>query len=103
MVPPVVPPLPPVASDATVNVMDPQQTVIGMTELSAFLGVAPRTPHMWYFRGLLPPPDFESINGTRAWKRSTLLKWAARTGRLPAELMPEARKYLPSGSAGPKS
>lgn len=90
--------LSPVASGATVEGMDPDQTVIGMTELSEFLDVAPRTPHMWYFRGLLPPEDFKSINGTRAWKRSTLLKWAARTGRLPARLVPEAKKCLPKSA-----
>jgi hypothetical protein len=47
--------------------------------------VQPRTPHVWRDRGELPPPDNEGapVNGSDAWKRSTLLLWAVQTGRVP--------------------
>jgi hypothetical protein len=33
-------------------------------------------------RGLLPKPDFESVNGVRAWQWATILEWAGKTGHL---------------------
>jgi hypothetical protein len=60
--------------------------VVGLQEISDLLDVGRRTPHAWQYRKLLPPPDFASINGLRAWRTSTILQWAANTGRLPARL-----------------
>jgi len=64
--------------------------VVGLQEISTLLEVNKRTPHAWQYRKLLPPPDYPSVNGLRAWKRSTIIEWAARTGRLPAGLRGEA-------------
>lgn len=60
--------------------------IVGLQEIAVLLGVEKRTPHAWAFRGLLPEADYPSINGSRAWKRATILKWAAATGRLPEGL-----------------
>jgi hypothetical protein len=57
--------------------------VLGLQEIADLLEVDKRTPHAWQYRKLLPPPDYASVNGLRAWKRDTIVKWAARTGRLP--------------------
>lgn len=53
------------------------------------LEVNKRTPHAWQYRKLLPPPDYNSINGLKAWNRATIIEWAARTGRLPESLRSE--------------
>lgn len=60
--------------------------IVGLIEIADLLEVGKRTPHAWAYRRLLPPPDFEPVNGLRAWHRSTILEWAARTGRLPDRL-----------------
>lgn len=57
--------------------------VLGLQEIAELLEVDKRTPHAWQYRKLLPPPDYASVNGLRAWKRDTIVKWAAKTGRLP--------------------
>ncbi|HUW00785.1 MAG TPA: hypothetical protein VMW08_00400 [Acidimicrobiales bacterium] len=71
--------------------------VLGLVEIAALLEVQKRTPRMWQFRGLLPAADFESVNHQPAWKRRTVLKWAATTDRLPESgaLDAEAKRYLP--------
>ena len=69
--------------------------ILGLQEIAELLRVEKRTPHAWQYRKLLPPPDFESINGLKAWKRRTVLTRAKRTGRLPAAdkaLLAEADK-----------
>ena len=57
--------------------------ILGLQEVAVLLEVGARTPHAWLYRGLLPVPDYASINGIRAWKRKTIIRWAAETGRLP--------------------
>lgn len=64
----------------------PLPEVVGLQEMADLLEVGRRTPHAWQYRRLLPPPDFASINGMRAWRTSTILQWAANTGRLPKSL-----------------
>lgn len=64
--------------------------VFGRTEIAGLLQVDSRTPHAWFARKLLPPPDHDAVNGTPAWDRDTILAWAAVTGRLPECLVGEA-------------
>lgn len=54
---------------------------VGVLEIAARLGVADRTVHMWIHRDNLPPADYDSINGTRAWEWQTILWWAGETDR----------------------
>jgi hypothetical protein len=72
-------------------------TIIGVTELSAFLGVQRSTTHVWGYRGHLPPADYDSINGFKAWTRETVIRWAAETGRLPEWLREEGAPFEPEG------
>lgn len=69
--------------------------VIGIVELPEFLGFVKGTVHMWGYRGHLPEPDYPSINGHKAWRRRTIVKWAAETGRLPRWLYPEGSEFVP--------
>jgi hypothetical protein len=69
--------------------IDHGYTVLGLVEVAELLGVDKRTPHAWFYRGLLPEPEHESVNGGRAWDRPTIVRWAAVTGRLPVELAQE--------------
>lgn len=62
----------------------------GRIEIAELLDVDKRTPHAWMNRGVLPAPDFEHVNGSPAWLGSTIIAWAARTGRLPEYLRPVA-------------
>jgi hypothetical protein len=68
--------------------------VIGMSELPGFLRLAsPRTASAWQQRKLLPPPDYPSVNGSSAWRRLTVVRWAAKTGRLPPWLETEGAPF----------
>jgi len=71
------------------NENDKGYTVLGLAEMAVFLEVGKRTPYAWRARDLLPRPDHESVNGSPAWDRATLVGWAARTGRLPVGLAEE--------------
>jgi uncharacterized protein YjcR len=59
---------------------------LGAAELAIMFGVQPDTIRQWRTRKnragetVLPRPDFE-VNGKPAWRRSTILRWAKRTGR----------------------
>lgn len=55
---------------------------VGTAEIAELLGVAPRTVHQWKQRGVLPPPDHRSVNGSPAWEWARILLWAGETGRL---------------------
>lgn len=55
---------------------------VGAAEVGDRLGYERRSVHMMLRRGNLPEPDYESINGIRAWKWRTILWWAGETGRL---------------------
>lgn len=75
-----------------------------MVEIAELLNVDKRTPHAWFYRDLMPEPDHESINGSRAWDRATVVAWAAKTGRLPVDLAQEGVDlvggYLPIERGG---
>lgn len=71
--------------------------VLGVSELPAFLGVAKPTVYGWTYRNQLPPPDFPTVNGFRAWRRTTIVRWAAQSGRLPNWLRSEGAKFEPPG------
>lgn len=65
--------------------------IIGMSELPVFLRLkSPRTASSWQQRDYLPPADYPSVNGSPAWRRLTVIRWAATTGRLPPWLESEA-------------
>lgn len=55
---------------------------VGVLEIAERLGVQDRSVHMMIRRGRLPVPDYETINGSRAWNWRTILWWAGETGRL---------------------
>lgn len=82
--------------------------IVGLQEIADLLEVDKRTPHAWMYRRLLPEPDFDSINGLRAWRRTTIVRWAASTGRLPesgslGDEVPRSIKVPPyRGSRGRK-
>lgn len=79
----------------TAEILDLQ--ILGVSELPVFLGVERTTAHVWGYRKQLPEADFDSINGFRAWKRNTVLRWAAETNRLPPWLMGEGARFVPKG------
>ena len=54
---------------------------VGVLEVADRLGVKDRTVHMWLFRNLMPDPDFDTVNGSRAWEWRTVLKWAGENGK----------------------
>lgn len=62
---------------------------LGGPEIADLLEVKRGTVRIWIFREVFPKPDYPSVNGMPAWRRSTVLRWAERTGRLPASLRPE--------------
>lgn len=80
--------------------------VLGRVEISKLLGVDTRTPHTWHSRGLMPPPDVESVNGGPAWFSDTVIKWAVTTGRCPADVQaawdPEGHFAAPATRGGRK-
>lgn len=55
---------------------------VGALEISQRLGVQDRSVHMIARRGQMPKPDYEQINGSRAWEWTTILWWAGETDRL---------------------
>ena len=58
---------------------------LGTLEVARMLDVKPRTVHQWVSRGVIPDPDFPVINGSRAWKRRTILELAGATGHIQNE------------------
>ncbi len=84
--------------------MTESNAVVGLQEIADLLEVGKRTPHAWQYRKLLPPADYPSVNGLRAWDRSTIVQWAADTGRLPPELRSEAKDaHIPRGGRRAKA
>lgn len=77
------------ATPSNTEIQISDSDVLGLQEIAILLDVRGRTPHAWKYRGRLPAPDYSSINGLSAWKRSTVIRWAAETGRLPQELLGE--------------
>jgi hypothetical protein len=84
--------------------MSESNAVVGLQEIADLLEVGKRTPHAWQYRKLLPPADYPSVNGLRAWDRSTIVQWAADTGRLPPALRSEAKDaHIPRGGRRAKA
>lgn len=73
-----------VARTATVSCMAARGKAdpVGVLEIASRLGVKDRTVHQWQFRQIMPPPDYASINGGKAWEWKTILKWAGVTGHV---------------------
>jgi hypothetical protein len=61
---------------------DCEDDPVGILEVASRLGVQDRSVHMMRRRDRLPEPDYDSINGSRAWHWRTILWWAGETGRL---------------------
>lgn len=59
-------------------------SLVGLSEIADLLRVKPATVDQWRFRRVLPEPD-HVISGTPIWHRETIVAWAVRTGRQPAE------------------
>lgn len=55
---------------------------LGFLEIASLLGVKPATVNMWRWKGLLPPADHVSVNGSPAWDLVSVLGWAGETGRV---------------------
>lgn len=55
---------------------------VGVLEMADRLHMKDRSIHMVRRRGQLPRPDYETVNGSRAWEWSTILWWAGETDRL---------------------
>lgn len=58
---------------------------VGVIEIAQRLGVLDRSVHKMIQRGRLPAPDYDSVNGSRAWNWRTILWWAGETRRLNRE------------------
>lgn len=55
---------------------------VGPIEIAPRLGVDKRTVDKWLEKGLMPDPDYPSVNGLRAWEWRTVLRWAGVDGRI---------------------
>jgi len=60
---------------------------VGVIEIAQRLGVLDRSVHKMIQRGRLPEPDYDSVNGSRAWDWRTILWWAGETRRLNGEAL----------------
>lgn len=60
---------------------------VGVIEIADRLGVLDRSVHKMIQRGRLPTPDFDAVNGSRAWEWRTILWWAGETRRLNRETL----------------
>ena len=77
-------PIPPV-EDAFGPVRGARLEPVGVIEIAQRLGVLDRSVHKMIQRGRLPAPDYDSVNGSRAWDWRTILWWAGETRRLSGE------------------
>lgn len=66
--------------------------VVGLRDIAKLLQVDGRTPTTWRGRGILPPEDGFISETFPIWHRSTVLKWAQKTGRLPGSAAHAARQ-----------
>jgi hypothetical protein len=62
---------------------------VGVLEIAERLGVSLRTAHIWLYRAAeyesmvpIPQPEYEQVNGSRAWEWHTILRWAGLTGHI---------------------
>lgn len=60
---------------------------VGVIEIAERLGVLDRSVHKMIQRGRLPDPDYDAVNGSRAWEWRTILWWAGETRRLNRETL----------------
>lgn len=84
---------------------------VGVIEIAQRLGVLDRSVHKMIQRGRLPAPDYDTVNGSRAWEWRTILWWAGETRRLNLEAArdeyrqvfkvepPVPRKRIPKGAS----
>lgn len=55
---------------------------VGVKEAADRLGGSRKTVWWWRDSGVMPDPDYESVNSSPAWEWVPLLRWAGKTGRL---------------------
>src|SRR4051812_41769137 len=67
-------------------------TPVGAVEIAALLDVRRATVDQWRQRNLLPQPEWV-VGGRPAWRESTILEWAQRTGR-PTSLEKSVRRIF---------
>lgn len=60
---------------------------VGVLEIADRLGVKDRSVHKMIQRAVMPKPDHDSVNGSRAWEWRTILWWAGETKRLNREAL----------------
>jgi hypothetical protein len=66
---------------------------VGVLEIADRLGVKDRSVHKMIQRGVMPPPDYVTVNGSRAWEWRTILWWAGETQRLAKEALREEYRF----------
>jgi len=67
-----------------------QLEIVGVAEIAEILAVPTNHVSMMVKRMTLPEPDFVINAGrTKVWLRSTIMDWAANTGKLPITNMLE--------------
>lgn len=70
---------------APAEVTDPPlPPLVGLREVAELLQVARNTANVWRTRNVLPAPEAIVSGEVPVWRRSTIVEWARRTGRLPA-------------------
>lgn len=67
---------------------------VGALEIAGRLDIQDRSIHMIRRRGQLPRPDYDNVNGSRAWEWATILWWAGETGRLRTDLLVAAYRKM---------
>lgn len=80
---------------APIPAAEPALDAVGLREIAELFGVNERTPHIWRDRTAkgemgedpLPAPEGQ-VSGKPAWRRSTIVAWGQRTGRLDAAGQP---------------
>lgn len=89
--------------DALLATVRDMNVPLGAPEIAKMLDVQDRTVHQWIRRQLMPDADFPEINGSLAWDRDTVLRWAGTTGRLTSDtLIDEFTKKFRSAPVKPR-
>lgn len=58
--------------------------LVGLPEIADMLGKHPQTVQDWSSKGgILPTPEAVVARRTPVWRRSTIERWARKTGRWP--------------------
>lgn len=58
---------------------------VGLTEIAELLGKAHETMKQWSRQKILPPPATLIGGRVPVWSKAEIVKWAKKTGRLPAD------------------